>query len=177
MAANFNENNSKGKNVTLSGKSSILFNGENPDYLNVEPYFYTYSFPRLDAIDFKFTREKGKVYINRVSLEDAVPVSIPTDFTTINKEGTTTFTWEGVALGKEEKLQVLVESDSIGTAYFYVDQEGATSIDINFDTVVATGSALFSVSRTKVLPLQQSEGVAGGEIQEVYTVSKEIRIE
>lgn len=175
-AANFNKDNSQGENITLSGKSSIRFNGEKPNYANIAPYFYTYTFSHLKGITFKFTRTKGEVYVNHVSPEDAIPIGIPADFTTVHKSSATTFTWEGAALGEDEEITITISSESIGSNYFYEDQEGAISKDIEFATPVPAGKATFSVSRVKTLPIQESDGTAGGRIQVVYTVSKEINI-
>lgn len=176
VAANFKKDNIRGESVELSGESSVRFNNKEPNYANIGIYFYTYDFSGLSDMTFKFTRSKNEVYENNASKSDVIPITIPLDFTTVNASNNTILTWEGDPIGEDEMVQITIESDRIGVNYFYFEQIGTTSATIQFPEPVKTGQATLSLSRVKKLPLQQSDGPAGGEIKVIYTVSKTIEI-
>lgn len=176
VAANFNRNDSTGRNVRLGGSSSILFNGKTPNFANVGIYFYTLSVSGLDDMTFQFTRAKGEVYTNKVSINNVNPIAIPESFTSASIKGSTILTWEGQPLGENEYAALNINyAGGVNTIYNY--EKGSTSMNITFSNVVPAGKATLTLSRVKRLPLQESNGTAGGKIDVSYVKSKEIMLE
>lgn len=176
VAANFNRNDSTGRNVRLGGNSSILFNEKTPNFANVGIYFYTLSISGLDDVTFKFTRAKGEVYTNKASIKNVSPIAIPESFTSASIKGSTTLTWEGAPLGENEYAAVSINyKGGVNNVYNY--EKGSMSMNITFPNVVSAGKATLSLSRVKRLPLQESNGTAGGKIDVSYVQSKEIMLE
>lgn len=173
VGANFNKNNSKGANMKLGGSSSIRFNNISPKFLSVGEYFYTHSFNGLEDITFTFTRSKGNVFTNVASLKDINPIAIPDTFTTVSVSGNTTLTWEGEPIGANEYVQVRIEFKG-GVNTVYNRNEGGKTITVNFANPAAAGKATLFLSRIKTLPLQQSNGDAGGRLDVSYVKDKEI---
>ena len=57
---------------------------------------------------FVFTRAKDSIYTNVASINDVKPIAIPESFTSAKITGTTTLTWEGDPVGKDELVEVRV---------------------------------------------------------------------
>lgn len=162
--------------MRLGGNSSILFNNKTPDFLNVGLYFYNYSFEGLDDIIFTFTRSKGQVFINKASLKDVSPIAIPSSFTTIAISDNTLLTWEGDPIGSGEYVEVRIEYKG-GVNTIYNRNQGEKSITLSFSNPVSAGKATLFLSRIKTLPLQQSNGNAGGKLDVSYVQDKEIDLQ
>jgi hypothetical protein len=175
VGANFNKYNSEGPNLRLPD-GAILFNGEKPDFLNQGTYFYKMSFTGLPSVTFTFARAKDMVYVNEVNIDDANLITIPASFNAIAGNGATTLTWDGAPLAKNEYVQVHLTYNG-GVYDVYNRTEGASSITLNFNNQTsATGGTLF-LSRVTSLPLQQSNGNAGGKIDVSYSVNKPVSFE
>ncbi|MCL3850859.1 MULTISPECIES: hypothetical protein [Parabacteroides] len=176
VGANFNKLDSAGINIKLNGPASITINGKTPDFDNVGTYFYTYSFSGLDDMTFVFTRAKDSIYTNVASINDVKPIAIPESFTSAKITGTTTLTWEGDPVGKDEVVGVQITYN--GGSYNILNRtEGSKSIDINFSNMVNASKGTLSLSRAKILPLQEDNGNAGGQLDVSYIRSKEIALE
>lgn len=176
VGANFNANDSIGENVRLSGSSFILINGKAPDFLNTGVYFYTYSFSGLDDVAFEFTRSKGNVYTNKTSLKDVKPIAIPEAFNNVSLANSTVLVWEGDPLGENEYATVSINyKNGVNNVYNY--DKGSTSISITITGNAPAGKASLSLSRVKKLPLQESNGSAGGQLDVSYVDTKEITLE
>lgn len=176
VGANFNTNNSEGANVKLSGSSSIFINGKAPDFMNTGIYFYTYSFSGLEGVTFKFNRRQGVVYTNVASLNDVRPIAIPESFTTVSLKGSTVLTWVGEPLGENEYATVSINyKGGVNNVYEY--NKDKQSISISFAGNATAGKATLSLSRVHKLPLQESDGNAGGQLEVSYVDSKEVTIE
>lgn len=175
VGANFNKSNSEGANLRLP-EGAILFNGEKPDFLNQGTYFYKMSYTGLPSVTFTFTRAKDMVFVNEVNIDDATPISIPASFNAISGNGTTTLTWDGVPLAKNEYVQVHLTYNG-GVYDVYNRTEGSTSITLNFNNQTSATSGTLFLSRVTTLPLQQSNGNAGGQIDVSYSVNKTVSFE
>lgn len=175
VGANFNKGSSEGPNLRLPD-GAILFNGAKPDFLNQGSYFYKLSFTDLPPVTFTFTRAKDLVYVNEVTIDDAVPINIPGAFTSVSGNGTTTLAWDGAPLAKNQYVQVHL-TYSGGEYNVYNRTEGATSITLSFDNPTSVTTARLYLSRVNTLPLQQSDGNAGGQIDVSYAVVKQVTIE
>ena len=176
VGANFNKQDSAGVNIKLNGPASITINGTTPDFDNVGTYFYTYSFSGLEDMTFVFTRAKDSVYTNVASINDVKPIAIPESFTSAKITGRTTLTWEGDPVGEDEVVGVRITYN--GGSYNILNRtEGSKSIDINFSNMVTASKGTLSLSRAKILPLQESNGNAGGQLDVSYIKSKEISLE
>lgn len=176
VGANFNKLDSAGINIRLNGPASITINGKTPDFDNVGTYFYTYSFPGLDDMTFVFTRAKDSIYTNVASINDVKPIAIPESFTSAKITGTTTLTWEGDPVGKDELVEVRVTYAG-GSYNVFNRTEGSKSININFGNSSLPAKGTLSLSRAKTHPLQESNGNAGGQLNVSYIQSKEITLE
>lgn len=176
MGANFRQNNKEGEYVRLTGNASIRFNGEKPNYANIVPYFYTYTLSGLEKVLFSFTRKKGEDFVNTVSLADVSPIGIPAGFTTIPTSGSTLLTWEGNPVGVNEEVQVTIITDAgVGTTY---DRTvGSNSIEVEFSLRTIPKKATLQISRIKTLPVQQSNGNAGGQVKVAYSQEKEVTLQ
>ena len=175
VGANFNKYNSEGPNLRLPD-GGILFNGMKPDFLNEGAYFYKMSFTNLPPVTFTFTRAKELVFVNQVNIDDAVPIGIPETFTSISGSGTTTLTWEGAPLAKNQYVQVHITYNG-GVYNVYNRTEGSTSITLAFNNPTSVTTAQLYLSRVNTLPLQQSDGNAGGQIDVSYAVIKQVTVE
>lgn len=176
VGANFRQNNKAGEYVRLTGSASIRFNGEKPNYANIVPYFYTYTLSGLEKVLFSFTRKKGEDFVNTVSLADVSPIGIPADFTTIPTSGSTLLTWEGNPVSVNEEVQVTIITDAgVGTTY---DRTvGSNSIEVEFSLRTIPKKAILQISRIKTLPVQQSNGNAGGQVKVAYSQEKEVTLQ
>ncbi|MDD6210285.1 MAG: hypothetical protein PUB21_06735 [Bacteroidales bacterium] len=175
VAANFNKSNAAGTNVTLDGNSSIFFNNEEPDYANIGPYFYTKTFPGKEDIVFRFTRN-GKKFQNTASVNEIETIGIPASFTHIGKDGTTILTWEGAPVSEDEEVQIIVETQKTGINITYINETGINSGTVGVPPDTPAGKATLYINRNKILPLEQTDGSAGGRMKLIYTVSKSILI-
>ena len=175
IGANFNKYNSEGVSLRLPDKN-ILFNGKEPDFLGQGTYMYMLSESGLDSVTFTFTRWKGQVYTNNVSIEDVDPIAIPESFTAIKGSGSTVITWEGNPIGKDEYIQAHL-TYSGGVYDLNNTQEGATSITLNFTNPTSATNGTLYLSRVRKLPLQESNGDAGGKIDVSYVQNKDVVFE
>lgn len=175
VGANFNQNNSEGQNIKLNGPASVLFNGKTPDFANIGVYFYTYSFKGLDDMTFTFTRAKDSVFTNIASLDDVSPIAIPQSFTSIPLNEAVVLAWVGEPLGDNESVEVRIVYSG-GVYNKYNSEKGSTSLSISLSNSAPAGKATLSLSRIKKLPLQQSNGNAGGQLEVSYYQSKEITL-
>ena len=150
--------------------------GNSPDFDNVCTFFYTYSLPGLDDMTFVFTRAKDSIYTNVASINDVKPIAIPESFTSAKITGTTTLTWEGDPVGKDELVEVRVAYGG-GSYNVFNRTEGSKSININFGNSSLPAKGTLSLSRAKTHPLQESNGNAGGQLNVSYIQSKEIALE
>ena len=176
VGANFNKYNSEGPNLRLP-EGAILFNGEKPDFLNQGTYFYKMSYTALPSVTFTFTRAKDLVFVNEVNIDDANPIAIPASFNALSANGgSTTLTWEGAPLAKNEYVQAHLTYNG-GVYDVYNRTEGATSITLGFNNQTPATSGTLFLSRVTSLPLQQSNGNAGGKIDVSYSVNKPVSFE
>lgn len=175
VGANFNKLDSAGINIKLNGPASILINGKTPNFANVGVYFYTYSFPRLDDVTFTFTRSEDQVFTNVASIDDVKPIAIPASFNSASIKGTTILTWEGDPIGEGEMVEARITYDG-GVNSLFNRQVGSRSINITFSNSITPGKATLSLSREINLPLQESNGTAGGRLDVSYIQSKEITL-
>lgn len=176
--ANFNKNKSTGENIKLTADASIRFNNEIPNYANILPYFYTYTFNGTDKVTFTFTRSKGNVYVNSGSLEDVNEAEILNTYTTFYLNRKNDFFWFGKALEANEQIQVSLEQNG-GISYWYNYEAGSISVEIDLteNTILQPGEATFTVTRTATLPLKENNGTAGGQMQVSYQRSKTVTIQ
>lgn len=175
IGANFNKYNSEGANLRLPDKG-ILFNGKVPDFLGTGTYMYMLSASGLDAVTFTFTRWEGQVYTNKASIDDVDPIAIPEPLTSIKGNGNAVISWEGNPVGKDEYVQVHL-TYSGGVYDMNTATEGATSITLNFTNPTSAAGGTLYLSRVKRLPLQQSNGDAGGKIEVSYVRNKDVSFE
>ena len=151
IGANFNKYNSEGANLRLPAKG-ILFNGKVPDFLGMGTYMYMLSESGLDPVTFTFS------------------------LTSVKGNGATIITWVGKPIGKDEYVQVHL-TYSGGVYDINNTQEGATSITLNFTNPTSATKGTLFLSRVRVLPLQESNGDAGGKIDVSYVQNKDVTFE
>ncbi len=173
--ANFNKTDSAGANLKLPS-GAVLINGQEPQFENVGVYFYTMSFDGLQDVTFTFNRSQDKVFVNKASTSDAIPIEIPMAFTAIDGNGTTVLTWDGAPVAKGEYVALRLEYKG-GSLQLYNRIEGGQSISIPFNNQTGATEATLFLSRITTLPLQQSNGNAGGKIDVSYAVSKTVAIQ
>ena len=172
IGANFNKKDKEGANLRLPEKG-ILFNGEIPTFLGMGYYMYMLSKPGLIPVTFKFNRWKNQVYTNQVSIYDVLPICIPDTFQTIHNQKMTIINWEGAPIGEDEFIQVHLTYNG-GVYDTNIDLEGIRNIAFHFSNLTSATKGILYLSRVKKLPLQESNGNAGGNIQVSYVQNKEI---
>ena len=175
IGANFNKYNSEGANLRLPAKG-ILFNGKVPDFLGMGAYMYMLSESGLDPVTFTFSRWKDQVYTNKASIDDVDPIALPESLTSVKGNGATIITWVGKPIGKDEYVQVHL-TYSGGVYDINNTQEGATSITLNFTNPTSATKGTLFLSRVRELPLQESNGDAGGKIDGFYVHNKGVTFE
>lgn len=175
IGANFNKYDSTGVSLRLPEKG-ILFNGKEPDFLGLGTYMYMLAEPGLDPVTFTFTRTNGGVYTNKTSIQDVNPIAIPDTFTTIKTSGTTILIWEGDPIGQGEYIQAHLTYNG-GVYNVNNTVQGAQSITLAFTNPNSVASGTIYLSRVKTLPLQQSNGNAGGKIDVSYVMNKDVTFE
>ena len=175
IGANFNKYNSEGANLRLPAKG-ILFNGKVPDFLGMGAYMYMLSESGLDPVTFTFSRWKDQVYTNKASIDDVDPIALPESLTSVKGNGATIITWVGKPIGKDEYVQVHL-TYSGGVYDINNTQEGATSITLNFTNPTSATKGTLFLSRVRELPLQESNGDAGGKIDVSYVQNKDVTFE
>ena len=175
IGANFNKYNSEGANLRLPAKG-ILFNGKVPDFLGMGTYMYMLSESGLDPVTFTFSRWKDQVYTNKVSIDDVDPIALPESLTSVKGNGAAIITWVGKPIGKDEYVQVHLTYNG-GVYDINNTQEGATSITLNFTNPTSATKGTLFLSRVRVLPLQESNGDAGGKIDVSYVQNKDVTFE
>lgn len=173
-SANFNKYNALGDNIQLTGISSIKFNNDKPNYVNIAPFFYTYSFNGLDDITFRFTRNRNEVYINTVSIKDIEPIDFPAGFNDIDVNKKVDFRWIGSPVGKKEEVQIRIVTAE-GEYNFYDDTVGDDFIRLTLPKSVDKGDVTVSLTRIRKMALKEAES-AGGEIKVSYISDKDIRL-
>lgn len=172
IGANFNKKDKEGANLRLPEKG-ILFNGEVPTFLGMGYYMYMLSKPGLIPVTFTFNRWKNQVYTNQVSINDVLPIGIPDTFLTIHNQKMTIINWEGAPIGEDEFIQVHLTYNG-GVYDTNIDLEGTRNIAFHFSNLTSATKGILYLSRVKKLPLQESNGNAGGNIQVSYVQNKEI---
>lgn len=172
IGANFNKNNREGISLRLPEKG-ILFNGEIPTFLGMGDYMYMLSKPGLIPVTFTFQRWEDKVYTNHVSINDVLPIAIPDTLVEIHSRKLTVLNWIGAPIGEDEFIQVHITYDG-GVYDTNSDLVGTKNISFHFSNVTSAKKGVLYVSRVKNLPLQESNGNAGGNIRVSYVQSKDI---
>lgn len=175
IGANFNKYNSEGVSLRLPNKW-ILFNGKVPTFLGMGVYMYMMVESGLDPVEFTFTRWKDQVYINKISIENISSIAIPDSLEKVNGNGKTIIRWIGNPIGKDEYVQIHL-TYSGGVYDINSSMEGATTITMNFTNMTSATKGTLFLSRVKKLPLQESNGNAGGKIMVSYVQNKEVLFE
>ena len=139
-------------------------------------YMYMLSESGLDPVTFTFSRWKDQVYTNKASIDDVDPIALPESLTSVKGNGATIITWVGKPIGKDEYVQVHL-TYSGGVYDINNTQEGATSITLNFTNPTSATKGTLFLSRVRVLPLQESNGDAGGKIDVSYVQNKDVTFE
>lgn len=172
--ANFKRNDIEGTNLKLSS-GAVLINGIEPLFETSGVYYYKESFKGLQDVTFILSRSQDHVFVNKTSLIDATSIGIPETFTSIDKHETTVLAWEGAPIAKNEYVIARLECN--GETYkFYNRSVGEKSIAIDIDEDVTAKDAKLYLGRVSSNPLQQNNNNAGGRINVMYTVSKQVTI-
>lgn len=175
IGANFNKYNSEGANLRLPAKG-ILFNGKVPDFLGMGTYMYMLS-------ESGWTRSRSPFPVGKTRFIQTRPLStmsiqslLPESLTSVKGNGATIITWVGKPIGKDEYVQVHL-TYSGGVYDINNTQEGATSITLNFTNPTSATKGTLFLSRVRELPLQESNGDAGGKIDVSYVQNKDVTFE
>ena len=123
-----------------------------------------------------FSRWKDQVYTNKASIDDVDPIALPESLTSVKGNGATVITWVGKPIGKDEYVQAHLTYNG-GVYDINNTQEGATFITLNFTNPASATKGTLFLSRVKKLPLQESNGDAGGKIDVSYVQNKEVTFE
>ena len=115
-------------------------------------------------------------YTNKASIDDVDPIALPESLTSVKGNGATIITWVGKPIGKDEYVQVHL-TYSGGVYDINNTQEGATSITLNFTNPTSATKGTLFLSRVRELPLQESNGDAGGKIDVSYVQNKDVTFE
>lgn len=106
----------------------------------------------------------------------SIPIALPESLTSVKGNGATIITWVGKPIGKDEYVQVHL-TYSGGVYDINNTQEGATSITLNFTNPTSATKGTLFLSRVRELPLQESNGDAGGKIDVSYVQNKDVTFE
>lgn len=175
IGANFNKYNSEGANLRLPAKG-ILFNGKVPDFLGMGAYMYMLSESGLDPVTFTFSRWKDQVYTNKASIDDVDPNRSSRIPDIRQRQWRNHYHLGRKPIGKDEYVQVHL-TYSGGVYDINNTQEGATSITLNFTNPTSATKGTLFLSRVRELPLQESNGDAGGKIDVSYVQNKDVTFE
>ena len=171
VAANFKTNNAEGVNLRMQD-GGVTFNGTDAAFIGTGNYMYEYRFDGTPDITFVLKRIDVGDFTNKVEYAEVVPISIPDTLTSV--AAIQMIYWVGAPIeGNEYVVARLVYKD--GQSLQKTSLQDAVGVKIiSYTSGMKGQTATLYLSRVRTLPIQESDGKGGGQINVSYTVSKQV---
>jgi hypothetical protein len=166
-SAEFKVRTSSGSRVELSGASNVTANGVKGSSSLTDKTKYTWDLSGMPNVEFMLNKGGTISIKNTVASTSVGSVQITNLPDTLSKSKGFGFDWTGPALASGETMTANITSSSL-TGGLTLFKKGVTGNRVEFSPsdlqTVATGDINIKLTRSRDLPLENSDNTAGGTI-------------
>lgn len=173
--AQFRTDTATGYIHTLTQNESLNINKQLAGY-NASTREYTYNYNKLVNVEYVFTKNAGRQFLNMVRTTDTNSLSFPSIFpASINQNSGMTITWDGRALFSDERL-FLVVNDMVHAPVYKELTNGLWMYGSGDLNNLTPGDVKVSLELLKTLPLHQADTNSSGKMEVILRTSRWITL-
>jgi hypothetical protein len=167
--ASFKLRDANGVRVDLANGAGVSANATDPTTDFLDKTIYRWVLTGTPNVNFVLTKNSGTKINNGVKLSDIGNTDFATGFPTIaSKALGLTFNWTGDAVATNETLNITISTPDSGSTAMKTFTATNSSYTVTFTTAdmlnVKPGQLTVELSRSKDMPLDNTDGTASGAI-------------
>ncbi len=173
--AQFRTDTATGYIHTLTENESLNINKKLAGY-NAATREYTFSSNKLVNVEYVFTKNAGRQFLNTIRTTDTNSLSFPTIFpSNINQNSGMTINWDGRTLDTNERLFIVV-NDMVHPPVYKELIAGVWQYGSGDLTNLTPGDIKVSLELLRTLPLHQADTNSSGRMEIILRTSRMITL-